>query len=470
MNPKIILIAISIVTLAGCSLAPPYTRPELPAASVYPQVTAEATQAMQDVEQLEWQEFFTDARLQELIAQALENNRDLRIALARIDEARGLYGVQRAAQFPFIDAGIAGGRSRMPGDLSPTGRSVTSSQYEATLSLSFWELDLWGRVRDLSTAALESFLATEEAQRGVTISLIAQIANAYLLDGELNELVNLAEHTLSTRAQSYDIMQRRYEMGATSKLNAVQAETLWHQARSDLKALLRQRELNRNALTLLVGVPGIDFKARPLSQIEPGFMQELTVGLPSDLLLDRPDIVSAEHRLKAANANIGAARAAFFPNIGLTGNLGTASAELDGLFGSDSSIWRFTPSLTLPIFHGGRNRANLDVAEARRNMAVSDYERTIQRAFREVADGLAERYWLGEQVADQKASLTAQTERARLAQLRYQNGAAPYLEVLDAERDRFAAEQALVQIRRALLSSNVNLYVALGGGIRQKRQ
>jgi multidrug efflux system outer membrane protein len=227
---------------------------------------------------------------------------------------------------------------------------------------------------------------------------------------------------------------------------------------------MRQRDQNLNALTLLVGAP-IIFETQTLSMIEPGFVQEISAGLPSDLLMNRPDILAAEHRLKAANANIGAARAAFFPRIMLTGNLGTASIALSGLFGADSGIWSFAPSITLPIFDGGRNRANLDVSEARRNLAVADYERTIQVAFREVADALADRRRLAEQVAAQQATLTAQTERTRLAGLRYQNGAAPYLEVLDAERDRFSAEQALVQLRRALLTSSVNLYAALGGGI-----
>lgn len=470
VNTQKILFGVFIMTLAGCSLAPSYKRPALPTALVYPRMTAATTQTMQGAGQLGWREVFTDTRLQKLIAQALENNRDLRIAIARVEEARGFYGIRRADRFPGIDASITGGRSRVPGDLSPTGRTETSGQYESTLNLSVWEVDFWGRVSSLTAAALESFVATEEAQRAVAISLIAQVANTYLVEGELDELIGLAEHTLATRAHSYHIMKRRYEMGAASKLNAVQAETLWHQARSDLKVLLRRRDLNRNALTVLAGVPGVDFGTQPLSRIEPGFMREISVGLPSDLLLDRPDVLSAEHRLKAANANIGAARAAFFPSIVLTGSLGTASAELDGLFSAGSGAWRFAPSLTLPIFHGGRNLANLDVAEARRNLAVADYERTIQRAFREVADGLAERRWLAEQVVDQQASLAAQTERARLAELRYQNGAAPYLEVLDAERDRFTAEQALVQIRRTLLSSSVNLYVALGGGAAHKAQ
>jgi multidrug efflux system outer membrane protein len=427
-------------------------------------VKAAATQTTLGIEQVGWREFFTDARLQKLIVQALENNRNLRIAVQRVEEARGLYGIQRADRLPGINAGAMGIRSRVPADLSPIGSAITSDRYEATLNLNTWELDFWGRVRNLTEAALESYLATEEAQRAIVIILVAQVANTYLLERELDEQIDIAQQTIASREDSYRIARRRYEVGYASKLDAAQAESLLNQAHAARAALMRGRDLNRNALTLLVGVPLTDFETLPLSRIEPDFVQDISAGLPSDLLINRPDILAAEHRLKAANANIGAARAAFFPRIMLTGDLGTASASLSGLFGAGSGIWSFAPSVTIPIFDGGRNRANLNLSEARRNLAVADYERMIQGAFREVADALAERRWLTEQVAAQQATLVAQTERARLAGLRYQNGAAPYLEVLDAERDRFVAEQALVQVRRALLGSSVNLYASLGGG------
>jgi multidrug efflux system outer membrane protein len=275
---------------------------------------------------------------------------------------------------------------------------VTSSQYQATLNLSAWELDFWGRVRSLTAAALESYLATEEAQRAITLSLVAQIANTYLLGRELDERIAIAQHTIATREESYRIARRRYEVGYASKLDPSQAEALLNQAQADQAAFLRQRDQNHNVLTLLVGIPTIAHETRLLSQIEPDFVREISAGLPSDLLTNRPDILAAEHRLKAANANIGAARAAFLPRIVLTGNFGTASAELGSLFGAGSGVWSFSPSVTLPIFEGGRNLANLDVSEARRNLAVADYERTIQGAFREVADALADHYWLAEQV------------------------------------------------------------------------
>jgi len=463
MKLRNILFLVIVTFLTGCSLSPSYERPMLPTAATYPGVNDTTSQSTLSIEQLGWREFFTDTKLQELIVQALENNRDLRIAIQRVKEARGLYGIQRADLLPNISASAMGNRSRVPADLSPTGRTIISEQYQANLSLSTWELDFWGRVRSLTVAGLETYLATEEARRAATISLVAQVANTYLLERELDERIAIAQQTLAGREDSYRIARRRYEVGYTSRLDAAQAETLLNQARADLATLMRQRDQNRNALTLLVGVPLTDFETRPLSIIEPGFVREISAGLPSDLLINRPDVLAAEHQLKAANANIGAARAAFFPRIVLTGDLGTASAELSGLFAAGSGAWSFSPSLTLPIFDAGRNLANLDVSKARRNLAVADYERTIQGAFREVADALADRRWLAEQVAAQQATLAAQTERARLAGLRYQNGAAPYLEVLDAERDRFAAEQALVQIRRALLSGSVNLYTALGG-------
>lgn len=464
MNPRNILCGALITLLAGCSLAPIYQRPALPTAASYPGVKGATAQATPGIEQLGWRDFFTDTRLRELIVQALENNRDLRIAMQRVSEARGLYGIQRADRLPGIGADATASRSRVPAALSPSGQAATANQFKATLNLSAWELDFWGRVRNLTTSALESYLATEEARSAIVISLIAQVATTYLFERELDERIAIAQQTLATREDSYRIAKRRYEVGYASKLDAAQADALLNQARADRVSLLRQRDQNHNALTLLVGIPVVTQENRPLSQIERDFVRTLSAGLPSDLLLNRPDVRAAEHRLKAANANIGAARAAFLPRIMLTGNLGTASVDLSLLFGAGSSIWSFSPSLTLPIFDGGRNRANLDVAKARSNIAVADYERTIQGAFREVADALAERRWLTEQVIDQQATLAAQSERASLAGLRYQNGAAPYLEVLDAERDRFAAEQALVQVRRALLSSIVNLYAALGGG------
>ena len=420
-----------------------------------------STPAARAAAQLEWNQFFTDPQLQKLLHLATDDNRDLRVAMQRIEEARALYGIRRADQLPSISAGLSAARLHAPTNVSGANLDVT--QYTASLALSSWELDFWGRVSSLKAAALESYLATVEAKRALQISLVAQIANTYLLERDLDERLTTARQTLATRDEAYRIMRRRYEVGSISKLDATQAEILRDQTLAELDVLEQQKERAHNALTLLVGTP-LRVESVPLSAIENAFAPDIAPGLHSDVLLDRPDVLAAEHRLKAANANIGAARAAFFPRIALLGALGTSSSELDGLFGTDTKLWLFVPTISLPLFDGGRNKANLSLAEARKNIAVADYEHTIQAAFREVADALADRRWLARQVAVQQSIVATQNERVRLAQLRYQNGASSFLEVLDAERDQFAAEQSLVQTRRALLASTVSLYTALGGG------
>lgn len=453
------VVCAAALSFAGCAtMAPPYEPPPLPVPAAYPGVTPVETAKG-------WSLYFTDPRLQSVIALALANNRDLRIALHRVEEARATYGIQRADRFPTIAANADGSRSRVPGDLSLTGEPVTASQYQVGLGLSTWELDFWGRVRSLKDAALENFLATDASRRAVTISLIAQVANSYLTLLELDERLELARQTIESRAESLRIFRRRVEVGSTSKLDLVQVETLWLQAKTLRTQLAQARALQLNALTLLVGAPpDIGAAVEPFDDL--GMLPAVSVGLPSELLLDRPDIIAAEHQLKAANANIGAARAAFFPRIALTASFGTASAELDGLFGGGSRAWSFAPGISLPLFDGGRNRGNLDLAEARRNRAVAEYEKTIQGAFRDVADALASRQWLTEQVRTLQDTVTVQTERARLAKLRYDHGAISFLEVLDAQRDLLSVAQERVQARRALLSSRVDLYTALGGGAR----
>lgn len=454
------------LALAGCSLAPHYQAPPLPVATTYPTDTRMQPNATADgrtAAETAWRDYFVDPHLQALIAQALENSRDLKIVALRVAEARAAYGIQRADQFPSIAAGIDGGRARTPADLSPTGRAQIGSQYQVGVGLAAWELDFWGRVRNLKDAALETYLATDEARRAITVSLIAGVADGYLALRELDERIALARQTIASREESFRIFTRRFEVGAIARMDLVQVETLLHQAQTLGAQLQQTRAAQAHALALLVGAP-----LPPLPENahfdDRAVLHDLRVGLPSDLLLQRPDIIAAEHQLRAAHANIGAARAAFFPRITLTGFFGTASAELDGLFDPGSRAWNFLPSLSLPIFDAGRNRAVLDLAEVRRDLAVANYEKIIQTAFREVSDALSARNWLDEQLRISQATLGAQAERARLARLRYDHGSAPYFEVLDAERDLLAAEQQLVQTRRALLSSRVSLYAALGGG------
>ncbi|MDH2054509.1 efflux transporter outer membrane subunit [Achromobacter marplatensis] len=453
---------LALLMAAGCvSMAPPYSRPALPVPAAYDAPAARPAEL--SASHIPWRTYFSDPALQALIDTALANNRDLRTALARVQEARALYGIQRADQFPTVGVQADGTRARVPGDLNLTGQPQVSSQYQVGLGLASWELDFWGRVRSLKDAALQNYLATDAAAQAATLSLITQVADSYLTLRELDERLELTRETIASRAESLRIFRRRFEVGAISKLDLTQVETLWQQARALGADLERIRAEQAHALALLVGAPlNLPEQAEPLD--DTAVMRELPAGLPSDLLVNRPDIVAAEHQLQAANANIGAARAAFLPSITLTGAFGTASAELDGLFSGASRAWNFAPSISLPIFDAGRRQSALDLAEARRDQAVAGYEKTIQAAFRDVSDALSARHWLAEQVEVLRATVAAQTERARLAQLRYDHGASPYLEVLDAQRDLLAAQQTLVQTRRALLSSRVGLYAALGGG------
>ena len=441
-------------------MVPLYETPALP---VSPQYASHTAGQGVSAAAIGWRDYFADPQLQALLAQALDNNRDLRTAVLQIEQARAVYGIQRADLLPSMGAQAGVSRSRVPGELSPTGRPLLGSQYQAGLGLASWEIDFWGRVGSLRDAALQSYLATEEARRAVTVGLVAQVANSYLTLRELDERIALARQNIASRAETLRIFSRRVEVGSTSRLNLTQVQTLLTQAQALGAQLEQSRETQLHALSLLVGAP-VDLPPAAGRLAEQPVLRELAAGLPSDLLTQRPDIVAAEYQLKAANASIGAARAAFFPRVALTGSLGTASTELDGLFASGSQAWTFSPSISLPIFSGGRLRNNLALAELRRDAAVAQYEKTVQGAFRDVADALSARRWLAEQLTIAQAALAAQTERARLSQLRYDNGAAAFLEVLDAQRDLLTAEQQLVQIRRSLLSSGVGLYAALGGG------
>ena len=455
-----IFVTVSMLALlAGCSFAPDHVRPAAPIPANYPSGTVNE----RSVAAIGWQDFFREAGLRELISDALANNRDLRIATARVAEARAAWRIEGAALYPTLDAVGTGTRGRSLFNLPGIGpQTIDIRQVSAQMSAG-WEIDFWGRLRNLRDAGREQYLSSEEARRAVATDLVAQVANGYLLECEYGERAALARRTSQPREEALRIMRRRYEVGSGSKLDMTQAQTLLAQARNALHTLDQDREVNRNALALLVGRP-VQIAPEPphLAAAAPSMV--LPIGLPSDLLLDRPDIIGAEHRLKAANANIGAARSAFLPNINLTGAYGTASSELDGLFRGGSEAWTFTPTITLPIFTAGRLKRTLDVALARRDLAVAEYEQTIQRAFRDVSDALVRRRQLTLQIETTREMLAALTERARLAQLSFDNGRSSYLEVLDAQRDLFETEQALVQLRRAELASVVALYSALGGG------
>jgi multidrug efflux system outer membrane protein len=456
-----------MVLIAGCAtMAPEYERPEPPVADAYPADGASASGVQ--AADIGWREFFQDPRLQGMIDTALLHNRDLRFAVLNIDAARAAYNIQSAERLPSLDAQGSFARSRTPESVSPTGQAYTASQYQVGLGVAAFELDFFGRVRSLSDAALAEYLATEEAARAAQISLVAEVARSYLAERAYPEQLDLAQQTLAARESSYRLVRQRFDAGAASALDLRQAETLVESARISVAALARQQAQAENALTLLVGAPlnrlGLP---PPVVLSEQSFMTDIPAGLPSELLARRPDIRAAEQRLISANASIGAARAAFFPRIALTGNLGTVSGELSDLFGSGTGMWSFMPQVSLPIFNGGRNRSNLALSEVRKNQAIVTYERTIQEAFREVADALVARGSLVEQIEAQERLQAAQSERLALAEQRYESGVVNYLEVLDAQRELFDAEQALVQIRQLRLMNAIDFYRAAGGGLKE---
>lgn len=449
-----IVVLAGAFTLSGCQILPKFFTPAAPVPASYP-----AGDSSKPVADIEWNEFFQNPDLREAISAALTNNRDLRTAILRIEEARALYNIQRADELPTINATAGGSSSRQ----FLANNRIKGTAYQVGLGLSAFELDFFGRVKNLSEAALAQYMATEEARRAFQISLIGEVAKAWLTERALAEQKLLAERTLKGRESSRELVKKRLDAGIANALEFQQTETLVHSARVSLLSLRRQHAVAVNALTLLTGS---STKLPPQTAMlsKQVITADIGAGLPSDLLAHRPDIRAAEQRLRSSQANIAAARAAFFPRISLTAGVGLASGELSSLFDSNSRTWSFSPQLVLPIFDNGRNKSGLSLAEVRSNIAIADYEKTIQVAFREVADALAARETLAEEIDAQKAVRDAQLERLTLAQARYQNGIANYLDVLDAERELFNAEQALVQSQLLRLTNAVDLYRSLGGG------
>ncbi|RZI94393.1 MAG: efflux transporter outer membrane subunit [Variovorax sp.] len=450
--------------LAGCSFIPTYERPAAPVPTVFPGDPAQpaGTAAAAVV----WQDFFVDPRLAKLIDTALANNRDLRVSVLNIETARAQFQIQRSSLFPAVGLTASGSRSAPnPYEALGQGGSV-ASQYSVGLGVTAWELDFFGRVRALKDNALAQYLATEEARKAAQISLIGAVANGWLTLIADDELLEITRQTLATRDESVRLTKLRFDNGVSSEIDFQLANSLAETARASYAQQQRLRLQDENALALLLGTPvppeATAGGVAGLDGVRP--MPDVPAGLPSDLLTERPDIRAAEQQLLAANANIGAARAAFFPRITLTGQIGTASNEFSNLFQSGTKAWSFAPQITLPIFDAGRNIANLDAAKAQRDIAIAQYERSIQSAFREVADGLAGRATLGEQYRATQAQATAEGTRYRLSDLRYRNGIASALDLLDAQRSQFAAQQAAVQVHLLQLQNQVTLYKALGGG------
>ncbi|WP_431358398.1 efflux transporter outer membrane subunit [Sphingomonas echinoides] len=484
---RTVAVLLATAALAGCNMAPNYVRPQgavplaLPQGGPYPVALTDAP----DVTKIGWQSFFTDPKLRDVIALGLENNRDLRLAAANVQQARAQYRVQRSNQLPSINAsgsayyanprgaatGGGGGAGVGTGAGTGTGTGVgttTSSNiefYSANVGISQFELDLWGRLRNLSESGLQQYFATEEAQRSTRISLISEIAAAYLTLASDQELLGVSQETLSSFEQSLQLTRAQFRIGTQSELVVRQAETNYEAAANDIAALRARIAQDRNALDLLVGTTTPATLLPKTLGTEDRTLNALPGNLESSVLLRRPDVLEAEHRLIAQNANIGAARAAMFPTISLTTSFGTVSKALTGLFGANSDSWSAAPTATLPIFDFGRRKGNLDLARAQQRGAIATYEKTLQTAFREVADALATRGTIDAQLGARSRRAEAALVSARLSDARYRAGVDSFLTSLDSQRTAYGARQDLVTTRLARANNLVTLYRVLGGGL-----
>jgi len=459
---RTLTVALAVVLASGCSLIPDYLRPAAPVPASFPNAPQAAAATAADA--IAWRDYFADAQLREVIALALANNRDLRVAALNIEKARAQYGIQRADLFPAI--GASGGQTaqRLPGDLTRSGEAEVSRTYSATVGFSSYELDFFGRIRSLNAQALENYLGTEEARRSAQISLVAEVAGAWLALAADRERQALARNTYESRQKSNDLTRRIFEAGAVSALDLHQSQTLMESTRADLARYSTFVAQDENALALVVGAP-IPAELLPVALTDRvSAIADLPAGVPSEVLTRRPDIQQAERALRAANANIGAARAAFFPSISLTVAAGTASSTLDGLFGGGSGTWSFIPQIRIPIFEAGRLKASLEVSKVQRDINVAQYEKAIQSAFREVADALAERATLAEQLDARRKLVEATQSGFRLSEARYKGGVDSYLGLLDTQRTLYAAELDLIGVRLTEAANRVNLYKVLGGG------
>lgn len=466
LRPLTLSLCVSLV-LAGCSFAPVFERPEQPVPGQYPDMTADTDDlTAPSAADLGWSELFTDPQLQALIDLALDNNRDLRIAVDRVEEARALYGIADSDRYPSFGIGANAQATRSPESMRPGGPNSESVSrvYMAGVGLTAFELDFFGRIRNLSEAAYQRYLATEHAQRTVHINLVAQVAEAYFRYRTAIELDNLMQKTLTSRENTYQLVKARYDSGVASALDLHQAQAQLDTVRADLAAIARMRSQSENALQLILGTPMPDGLPPAAVFGKDQLIQRIPAGLPSDLLERRPDILAAENGLRAANANIGAARAAFFPNISITGLLGFASPQLGGLFGSGNRYWQYAPQVHVPIFEGGALSGNLALAEARQNIAVSEYERAVQVAFREVADALAGEATYAGQLDALRSLQNSGLQTVELAKIRYETGVDSFLQVQTAEVNLYATQRQLIQTGMESLLNRIELYKALGGG------
>jgi multidrug efflux system outer membrane protein len=454
------------VFASGCSFMPPYTRPEAPVPAEWPSGPAYAnpplTTTAPEAPDLKWQDFYADPKLRSLIEMALTNNRDLRLAALNVERAQALYGIQRAELLPTVDAIASGNLNRYPASISPTVAAATVEQYRVHLGVLAWEPDFFGRIRSFNERALQEFFASEQGRRSAQILVVSAVANAYLVLAADRESLALAETTLQTQQEAYNLIKRRYDRDLIRELDLYRAQTQVDTARREVIRFTQQVAQDENALTLLLGTTtSREVLPADLSSITP--LRTISTGVSSEVLLRRPDVLQAESLLKAANADIGAARAAFFPRITLTGTAGLASSELSGLFESGSGAWTFAPQAVLPIFDP-RTWSGLKITEVQREIAVTEYERAIQNAFREVADALAVQGTVDQEVAAQQSLVHAVAETYRLSTIRYDRGIDSYLSVLDAQQSLYVAQQVLVGLHLEKLTNQVRLYAVLGGG------
>ncbi|WP_087669167.1 efflux transporter outer membrane subunit [Caballeronia humi] len=464
-----------VVLVAGCTLQPKYERPAEPVTSTFPEGGIYANQpdasstasngrsanslAAPDIG---WRDFFADARLQRIVEIALKNNRDLRVSVLNMEAARAQYQITRAGLFPTVDAVASQSKSRTPKNLSFFDQTI-SNTYSVGVNAS-WEIDFFGRIRSLKDQALAQYLSLAETRKAAEISLVSSVADQYLQVLAFDDLLTVTRNTLKTADESYRITKLQYDNGVGSELDVRQAQGVVEQARANLQTEMRLRAQSVNALVLLVGEPLPDDLPPGVPLESQNLLSDIPAGLPSDLLTRRPDIAAAEQSLLAANANIGAARAAFFPRVSLTGSFGTLSPTLGGLFKPGSAAWSFAPQISLPIFEGGANVANLDLAQVQKRIEIANYEKAIQNAFREVADGLAARGTFDDQIVALERFVASQSRRLELSDLRYRNGVDSYLAVLTAQTDLYSAQQLLINARLQRLNNLVDLYQFLGGG------
>ncbi|HEA15854.1 MAG TPA: efflux transporter outer membrane subunit [Pseudoalteromonas prydzensis] len=453
------LATLSVLVLSACQMAPVLEDIQLPVPDSY------AVQGEQgNIADLNWQQFFANEKLQRLIELTLQHNKDIKLAALNVQQVRALYQIEDSALYPAIDFSASGNRQRVPADLSSTGNAQITQSYSATVGMTAYELDLWGKIRNQSDQALQTLYASEQAQTSVKISLISELVNAWLNYAADKEQLALAMETLKSQQQSLTLTEKTYALGAASKLTLAQIQSTVATAKVDIANYQRLLKRDKNALDLLVG-QSVTTQLLPAESLDEVLnFPTVPVGLPSELLEQRPDIKAAEYRLLAANANIGVAKAAFFPSISLTANAGSASSELDNLFSGGTGTWSFIPSINLPIFNMGRNQANLDVAQTQQQIALTTYQQTIQQAFKEVSDALVDRQGYMQQLKALEELYSSNQISFSLSEARFDKGADSYLQVLDAQRNWVSAGQQLIRGKQAYIASQINLYKAVGGG------